>query len=54
MVTVSDRWLRLRPKLPITRFWHQCARCPYRFLCETYDQPLCMKKAIKMIQKGIR
>jgi len=43
-VRVLDRWLRLRPKLPITKFWLQCARCPYRLLCETYDQPLCLKK----------
>jgi len=54
MGRVMDMWLRLRPKLPITKFWPQCMKCPYRFLCETYDQPLCMKKAVRMIQKGMR
>ena len=54
MGRVLDRWLKLSPKLPITKFWPQCMRCPYRILCTTYDQPLCMKKAVRMIQKGMR
>ena len=34
------RWPRSR--LPITKVWNKCASCPYRFLCEAYDKPLCM------------
>jgi len=30
-------------RIPIEWIWLRCPKCPYRFLCRAYGQPLCLK-----------
>ncbi len=46
--------LRMGKPTPPEWMWLICRNCPYRSLCEAYGEPLCMKKAVKMNQKGMR